>query len=158
MGKPDDEAERFVRRLNRWGAAYGTVEKAPQCGKTTVIPAKAGIHFMILLSFSHLIPARGRSAALESGKDEAGIWRRPYLPRSGERTSGRKAKDKGENRFRRTLIHQSGSTSRIGRLRHRNDEQRRRSVPGEARLFQQPPLSGVKRSFLGAVEKAGEGL
>ncbi len=25
----------------------GVVEKAPRCGKTTVIPAKAGIHFMI---------------------------------------------------------------------------------------------------------------
>jgi len=61
-----------------------------------------------LLSFSHRIPTRGRSsateegafAAPESGTDETDIWRRPYLSRPGERTSGRKAKDKGENGFR----------------------------------------------------------
>ena len=55
--------------------------------------------------------------------------------RSGERTAKRKTKDKGENGFRAI------PSSSVG-IDCRNDEQKRRSIPSEARLFQQAPQGG----------------
>ena len=68
-----------------------------------VIPALRRIHFMLFaFRFLHLIPTRGREPRARVRNGRGGyIRRRQELPRPGAMTSGRRAKDKGENGFRR---------------------------------------------------------